>query len=116
MELMPTVPLGRPETLGESLELWGSKAPQEPGTFSWFIFHFIFLAVLGLCCCAGSLVGVSRGSSLAPGRRLLVAGASLSAKHGLWGVWASGAVAPRLGCSVASGNFSDQGSHPYPLR
>ena len=56
--------------------------------------NYIFLAVLGLWCCISfSLVAGRRGCSLAAGLRLLAAVASLVARHGLWGMWASGATA-----------------------
>ena len=68
----------------------------------WFCFLFIYLllAVLGLCCCACfSLVGESRGYAPVVVGRLLIARASLVVEHGLWGVWASVVVAGGLcGC------------------
>ena len=46
--------------------------------FHLFVFIYLFLAVLGLCCCAGfSLVAVVAGQGL------LTATASLVADHGL---------------------------------
>ena len=67
-------------------------------------------------------------------RGLLIAGASLVAKHRLWGAWASAVVAPgpgvsaprlqstgsvvvahELSCSLAPGIFPDQGSNPRLL-
>ena len=61
----------------------------------------LFLAVLGLCCCAGfSLLVTSRGYSLVWVLELLVA-ASLVAEHG-------------LSCSVAHEIFPDQESSPCP--
>ena len=61
-------------------------------------FHLIsFLAMLGLCCCAGcSLVVAIRGGSPAAVCGLLTAVASLAAEHGLQGAWASVLVAPGL--------------------
>ena len=54
-----------------------------------FIFIYLLLAVLGLCCCAGfSPVAASRGYSLVAVHGLLVAVASLAVKLGLWSVWA----------------------------
>ena len=45
---------------------------------------YLFLAVLGFCCCAGfSLVVTSRGSSLVAMCRLLIAVASLVLEQGL---------------------------------
>ena len=47
---------------------------------------FLFLAVLGLCCCMGvSLVVASGGYSLAAVGGLLTAVVSLVAEHRLWG-------------------------------
>ena len=49
------------------------------------IFIYLFLVALDLCCCISglSLVVVSRGSSPAEVRWLLIAVASLVAEHGL---------------------------------
>ena len=48
------------------------------------LFIYLFLAVLGLSCCAGfALVVVSGGYSLAEVPRLLMAVASLVGEHGL---------------------------------
>ena len=48
-----------------------------------FIFY-LFLAVLGLHCCAGfSLVAASRGYSLVTAHKLLIVVASLVVEHGL---------------------------------
>ena len=61
------------------------------------ILFLYFLAVLGLCCCAGfSLVAASKGYSPGVMRGLLTAVASLVAEHGLQGPRASAVVAPRL--------------------
>ena len=52
--------------------------------FLKILFFNIFLAVLGLCCCAGfSLVMASGGCSLGAVCRLLIAVASLVMEHGL---------------------------------
>ena len=76
----------------------------------------LFLAVLGLHCCAGfSLVVASRGCSLVLVCRLLIAVAFLFAEHGLQGAPASVVVAHRLSCSVACGIFPDRGSNPCLL-
>ena len=49
-----------------------------------FSFTCLFLAELGLCCCAGSsLVSGSRGSSLAAAQGFLVVVSSVVAEHGL---------------------------------
>ena len=54
---------------------------------SHFIFYnaiYLFMAVLGLCCCVGfSLVAVSKSYSLVGLRGFLTVVASLVAKHGL---------------------------------
>ena len=65
------------------------EAPQR--LFKCFVIYFLylFLALLGLPCCAGSsLVVISRGCSWVAARGLLMA-ASLAAKHGLSGGRAS---------------------------
>ena len=50
--------------------------------FFFNLFIYLFLVVLGLCCCVGfSLVSASRGSSLAVVRTLLIALAPLVAEH-----------------------------------
>ena len=50
--------------------------------FNFFNVFYLFLAVLGLCCCAGfCLVSVSRGSSLVVVLGLLIAVASPDAEH-----------------------------------
>ena len=57
---------------------------------------YVFLTMLGLCCCVG-LMSCSRQGLLyivVPG--LLLAVASLVAMHGLWGMQASVVVAPGL--------------------
>ena len=46
---------------------------------------YLFLAVLGLCCCGGSsLVAASSGPSLAELCSLLIKVASVGAEHGAW--------------------------------
>ena len=60
-------------------------------------FFILFLAVLGLRCCAGfSLVAASRGHSPVAVRGLLIVVASLVVKHRLYSMGASVVVAPRL--------------------
>ena len=52
-------------------------------------FTYLFLAVLGLCCCGSfSLVAESRCSSLVMVRGLLIVVASLAGEHELEGKWA----------------------------
>ena len=98
----------------------------ESGFYILFIFIFgcawVLVAALGL-----SLMMVSREYSLVAVHRLLTALASLFAKHGLKGMWASGVAAPglpstgstgvahRLNCSMACGIFPDQGLNPRLL-
>ena len=91
-------------------------------------FIYLFLAMLGLCCCRGfSLVVVSGPYSLAVMCGLLMAVASVVAGHGLQGTWASAVVASRLqdtgtivvaqglSGSVARGIFPNQGWNPCLL-
>ena len=55
----------------------------------FYLFIYLFLAVLGLCCCIGfSLVSVIRGYSLTVVHGLLTEVASLVAEHRLWSTWA----------------------------
>ena len=90
---------------------------------------FIYLAVLGLCCCTGfSLVVASGGFSLVEVHRLLVVVTSPVAEHRLQGIQVSVAAAPelystgsvvvvhRFSCPAACGIFPDQGSNLYLLR
>ena len=71
---------------------------------------YVFLAVLGLRCYAGSLAADSRGCSLRVARGLLTAVASLVSEHGLSST-GSGVVAHGLSCSAACGILLDQGSN-----
>ena len=69
------------------------------------LFLYLFLSVLGLCCCADfSLVAASKDCSLAVVRGLLVAAISLVAEHELWSTGSVAAV-HRFSCSVACGIF-----------
>ena len=62
-----------------------------------FILFILFLAVLGLCCCAGpSLVAANKDHSLGVVRGCLVTEVSLIVDHGLSGSQASVVAA---GCS-----------------
>ena len=64
----------------------------------FFFLIYLFLAVLGLCCCMDfSLVAESGSNSLVVVCRLLIVMASL-VKHGLWNT-GSRVVAHRFGCS-----------------
>ena len=80
---------------------------------------FIFLAELGLHCCAGfSVVVESSGSSLFALLRLLTAMAFPVGKHGLQGTRTplllhvgSGVVVCGLSCLTACGIFLDHGSN-----
>ena len=83
--------------------------------------------MLGLGCCAVSLVAGSGGYFLVAVPGLLVVVASFVVERGLQGVLASAFVAPRLsivglefvmhrlGFSGALGMLPDQGSNPCPL-
>ena len=84
-----------------------------------FLIYYLFLAVLGLCCCMDfSLVVLCR---------LLIAVASLAVEHGLYGTQAPAVAAPglqntgsivvahELSCSTACEILSDQGSSPCLL-
>ena len=65
------------------------------------LFFYLFLAVLGLQCCADlSLAVVSKGCSLVTVHRLLIAVASLAVKHWLQGGQASVAAAPSSGAQA----------------
>ena len=102
--------------------LWASGAFFYYG-YSLFLFLFcfvLFLAVLGLCCCAGfSLVAATKGCSLVAVRRLLIMVASLVAEHRLLIMVASLVAEHRLvgsgsivvvhglSCSTACGIFLD---------
>ena len=73
------------------------------------VFIYLFLAMLGLCCCPGfSLVVASRGHSLVEVCGLLIVVTSLVAKRGLQST-GSVVVAHRLSCFVARGIFPGQG-------
>ena len=75
-----------------------------------FLFTYLVLVVLGLCCCmAFSLAVESGGHSLAEVSGLLFVVASLAVVHRLWGTQASAVVAHSLSCSMACGIFLDQG-------
>ena len=96
---------------------------------------YLFLAALGLCCCAWAFSSCSeRGPLFVAVRRLLIEVASLVAEHGLQAcglqqLWYMGSVVVArrlqstgsvvvvhgLSCSVACGIFPDQGSNPCPL-
>ena len=78
--------------------------------YAFFFLIYLFLAVLGLCCCMDfSLVAESGSNSLVIVCRLLIVMASL-VKHGLRNT-DSRVVAHRFGCSIACGVFPDQGSN-----
>ena len=99
-----------------------------------FIFIYLFLAVLGLCCCAWAFSSCSEQGLLFLGVcGPLLAVASLVAEHrlqahGLQQLWCAGSVVVACGlqssssvvvhglsCSAACGIFLDQGSNPRPL-
>ena len=73
-----------------------------------YLFIHLFLAALGLCCCAQAFSRCGeRGLLFVAVRGLLIAVASLAAEHGL--------KVHRLSCSTAYGIFPDQTSNPCPL-
>ena len=81
-----------------------------------FIYLFLILAVLGLCCCVWAFSSCGEwGLLFVAVRGLLIAVASLVAEHGLSARRLLVVVAHRLGCSGACGIFPDQGSNPCPL-
>ena len=98
-------------------------------------FIYLFLAALGLHCCAWAFSSCGeRGLLFIVVRGLLIVVASLVAEHRLqacrlqqlWhagsvvvarGLWSAGSavVVHELSCSAARGIFLDQGSNPCPL-
>ena len=74
-----------PSLIIELIIAWTEKQYWEKFLVFDFIFEiYLFLAVLGLCCCAGfSLAVMSRSYSLVAVRRLLIAVASLAVDHAL---------------------------------
>ena len=86
-------------------------------------FIYLFLAVLGLCCCTQTFSSCrERGLLFVAVHGLLIAVASLVAEHGLQAcglqqLWHMGSVvvAHGLCCSAACGIFLDQGSNPCSL-
>ena len=82
--------------------------------FSFFKIY-LFLAVLGLCCCAQGFSSCrERGLLFIVVRRLLIAVASCCGARVL-GTRASVVVVHGLSCSTVCGIFLDQGSNPCPL-
>ena len=91
--------------------------PRVPKRFesSFFFNFYLFLAAMGLYCCARAF---SSGecrllSVVAPWP--LIAAASLAVGHALYGAQASVAEAHGLSCFKACGIFLDQGLNPCPL-
>ena len=87
-------------------------------------FIYVFLAVLGLRCCADLSPIVEGGCSLFAAHRLLIVVASLIERPGLYSI-GSTVVGQGLTCSAACGIFPDQGwspcflhwqADPLPLR
>ena len=84
------------------------------------LFIHLFLAVLGLRCCAQAFSRCSKGELLSfrCGDFFLIGTASL-VEHGLWSVWAqhAGSVVAvhGLSCPATRGIFLDQGSNLCPL-
>ena len=84
---------------------------------SLYLFYCLFLAVLGLCCCASfSLVALSQGYTLAVVLRPVFAVVSCVAEQRLQGAWASGVRAHGLsGCSsqTLEHRFKSCGARAY---
>ena len=79
------------------------------------VFFVLFLAALGLRCCAQAFSSCGeRGLPFIVVHRLLIVVASLVAQHGLYSA-GSVVVVHGLSCSAACGIFPDQGSNPCPL-
>ena len=107
------------------MEAWlgASSTPRLPVVFSdggpnlccLTVSTWTFLAVLNRHCCTWAFSSGGGGFFLAAGHRFLAEAASLAAHssrmHGLRGRWStgSGVVACRLSCSIAWGDFLDQG-------
>ena len=103
--------------------------------FLFYKFIYLFLATLGLCCCAWAFSSCGeQGLFFIAVRGLLIAVASLAVEHGLQahglrqlqhlgsvvvarGLQSAGSVVVvhGLSCSVACEIFLDQGSNPCPL-
>ena len=105
--------------------------------FSFYLFIHLFLAALGLCCCAQAFSSCSeRGLLFIAVRGLLFVVASVVVEHrlqarGLQQTWHVGSVVVARGlqnaagsvvvvhdglsCSAACGIFLNQGSNPCPL-
>ena len=81
----------------------------------FFVYYYLFLAVLGLCCCTQAISSCGeRGLLFVAVCGPLIAMASRCEARAL-GTWASVVVADRLRCSVACRIFLDQDSKPCPL-
>ena len=79
-------------------------------------FIYLFLAALGLRCCARAFSSCGeQGLLLIAVHGLLITEASLCCGAWALGVRASVVVVHRLSCSVACGIFPEQGSNPYHL-
>ena len=84
-------------------------------SFWLIIINFkLFLAVLGLGCCAASFRSSWPAGVLYAESGLLIAVAALGMEHGLCST-GSVAVAHRLSCSEACGIFLEQGLNLCPL-
>ena len=80
------------------------------------IYLFLFLAVLGLRCCAGFSLAVASGAcSRIVVHRLLIAVPSLVGEHRLWGAWASVVVVHRLqSCGIWTELLQGMWNPPRP--
>ena len=101
-----------------------------------YLLTYLFMAVLGLCCCTWAFSSCGKqGLLFIAVCGLLIVVASLVAEHGLQThelqqLWHTGSavvahelqstgsvvVAHRLSCFAACGIFPDQGSNPCPLQ
>ena len=80
----------------------------------FFKFMYLFMAVLGLHCCAWTFSSCGRWDSSLIAVHVLLIGV-VSLEHGLQSMQASVVVTHGLSCSMACGIFTDQGSNSCPL-
>ena len=77
---------------------------------------FLFLTVLGLCCCIRAFSScVEWGLLFVAAHQLLIAVAPLVARHGLQGARAEVVETHGLSCPAACGVSLEKGSNPCPL-
>ena len=93
-----------------------SQPLRHEGSPKFIYFIYLFLAALGLHCCAWAFSSCGeQGPLFAAVHRLLIVVATLCCGAQALGARASVVVAHRLSCSVACGIFPDQGLNPCPL-